>query len=56
MKNSLRLEKFVNYLALQMDQKLLYQDDAIETSKKTLDIVRELGYILLNTGEAKELR
>lgn len=51
-----RLEKIVKYLGLPMDQKLLFEDHAIKTSKKILDIVRKLGYILRNIRVAKELR
>jgi len=49
-------KKSVKYLGFQMDQKLLFQDHAIEITKKTLDFVKKLGYILPNIGGAKELR
>lgn len=49
-------KKSVKYLGLMMDQKLLFRDHAIETSRKTMDIVRKLGEILPNTGGARETR
>jgi hypothetical protein len=54
--STINSKKNIKYLVLQMDQKLLFQDYSSETSKKTLDIVRKLGYILPNIGGAKEHR
>jgi len=49
-------KKSVKYLGLVMDQKLLFRDHATETSRKTMDIIRKLGYILPNIGGARESR